>query len=330
MMKWFAISLMLYATLTEANSLTSFAEEQKRLVMKHLKSTHPDTLINGASKTPPVATINVDDGHDPLPEMGIAVAGKETMSKFVTDQFLQRPKYTGDSIDNTTKLAESLLNQNSGCHIVHAESSNKVFCPAELPCASGDCDKSIHESSSDLNEGLGKLGAISNAAQEVTITQAGEHQAKLFSGNAQFCKQYPLGSNDCCSGKGWGKWVLHCPRELQALQRAKEEHRVVFLGKKGSLLGTKYAYCVFPTKLSALIQIEGRWRQLHIPFGGYQQPNCRGLSSAELEHINFDKLPLESLGQEWSLKKTLPDNSAMIQRMTQQINALHASGARYE
>lgn len=179
---------------------------------------------------------------------------------------------------------------------------DKEVCPPEeIPCANGSCDRSNREESDDVGEGISRLGTVAGTANEVANNQVQSHSASIFKGHAQECEKYILNLRDCCTDDGLLEDFMHCPSEMQALQKAKSEHRAVYIGhyKPHMLSTTRYVYCVFPTKLSGIVQIQGRLNQLHIPFGEATNPNCRGITPEELEHINFKALDIHEIVKLW-------------------------------
>ena len=183
-----------------------------------------------------------------------------------------------------------------------------------IKCAAGECDNSQNDISSDINEGIGRLGVISATAEEVTV-----NQVQIFKGYYQECEKYMLGTRDCCTYSGSLSGVINCPRELQGLQQAKHENRAVYLGnyKPRRFSTTRYGYCIFPTKLAAIVQIEGRQNQLRVGFGSARHPDCRGITVAEVERINFGALNIEPLVNDLLNRKDLP-NSADIEFLNQE------------
>ncbi|WP_347252400.1 conjugal transfer protein TraN [Legionella sp.] len=197
------------------------------------------------------------------------------------------------------------LLENSDAILESAEFKGKIA------CANGECDHSQAEVSTDAQEGISRLGALAGSAVDVSSQQISSGIPAIFSGRAQECEKYPLNFRDCCTDSGWGDWIVHCPHELQVLQQAKAENRVVYLGnyKKHKLGSRHYRYCVFPTKLAALVQIQGRGRPLRLPFGTAKHPDCRGLTPDELERIDFGSLDLTAIQQELMARMILPNTN---------------------
>ncbi len=207
------------------------------------------------------------------------------------------------------------------------------ICMPSLPCTDGSCDTTNNEESHDLNEGVSRLGALAGVASDVSTNQINEGIAKIFAGSAMDCKSYPLGFRDCCTDSGWGDWVKHCPSDMQALQKAKDDNRVVYLGKyrKHKLDPDEHhAFCIFPSQIGAIIQKEGRLAQLHIPFGKAKSPDCRGITPQELERIHFDKLNLSPIEQELMSRIHVPDLDNASTLNESHIWRLHQEGQAHD
>ena len=118
----------------------------------------------------------------------------------------------------------------------------------------------------------------------------------------------------------------------QVLQLAKVEGRAIEVGHyRSDIFGTNlHVFCIFPTKLAGILQTQGRFAQLQIPFGNAQTPDCRGMTPNELERINFKALDLSPLVDEMTRKKKLPldaDIAALNEQHVAQFDNLGASHA---
>ncbi|MDF1684492.1 MAG: conjugal transfer protein TraN [Legionellaceae bacterium] len=204
--------------------------------------------------------------------------------------------------------------------------------PSDIPCADGSCDKTVAEESNDVGEGLTSLGTLAGTAEDAALNQAQSTEAKVFSGAAQQCKSLPLGLHDCCTGSGPLEWLVNCPNDLQELQRAKLEGRVVYLGSyKRHKAGHKHhMHCVFPTKLAGIVQIQGRLGQLNISFGNPKYPNCRGLTPEEIGRINFSALNLTSLTEGFTSRTKTPSDTSLDAGNTSHASKLYDQGVAHD
>lgn len=208
---------------------------------------------------------------------------------------------------------------------------DKEVCPESALCVDGSCDKSEIEESDDVNEGVSRLGVLGATSEEVYKTQADSRAKVLFKGEYQECESYILGARNCCTDNGFLE-LIHCPADMQVLQRAKFDHRVVMLGHyKHHLLGTtRYGHCVFPTRIAEIIQTQGRLQQLHISFGDAENPDCRGVTPEELERIDFKQLDLKEVVEELKNKKLLPESSDIDVLNKKHVNHLFEEKVAYD
>ena len=198
---------------------------------------------------------------------------------------------------------------------------DKEVCASPVGCADGSCDLTKDETSNDANEGFSRLGALAGVAEDAALHQTQTGESTIFKGDVLTCITHPLGSRNCCTDSGFLDGLMHCPPEMQQLQRAKVEKRFIPLGDYwDDLYGSKrYVYCVFPTKLARIIQFQGRQGQLHIPFGTPKHPDCRGLTPEQLEHMDFKQFDLSEFIADVTNKTTLPADNA-----SDAPNAIHA------
>lgn len=196
----------------------------------------------------------------------------------------------------------------------------QVPCEETAPmCADGSCDNSQEEKNTEAGTSISRLAALFGVAQDAAEKQLSSKEPNIFSGTAKECKKTPLRFRDCCTDSGWGDWIKHCPPDLQELQKAKADGRVFYIGeyKKHDLGNTHFSFCVFPSKLAAIIRIEGGLYQLQKGFGDAKHPNCQGLSPVEIEHLDFERLNLKPIEDDILARKRLPEADALGQRVRQ-------------
>ena len=204
----------------------------------------------------------------------------------------------------------------------------KTVCKEMLPCADDSCMPTEDSPGEDFAEGITKLGALNGSANEVSENQVHAGDPRIFTGSSKECTRLPIADRDCCTDSGLGSKIFQCPESLQALQRAKDDNRVFALGSyKHNPVGRRhYRYCVFPTKLAAIVQLQGRYQQLGLGFGTAHSPDCRGLTPEELERIDFSRLNLSELSEEFESQQSLPETSGMDTRASSQIEQMKDRG----
>lgn len=189
-----------------------------------------------------------------------------------------------------------------------------LICPGKPHCADGRCDKSEAEPSNDMQEGLAGLAALAGSASGIAET-ADSLKPNAFAGKPVTCKKTIAGVRDCCRDSGWGDWVVHCPASMQELMKARQENRAVYLGHTKDGLEKTHVYCVFPSRLAAIVQREGRGLQLGLSFGTAKAPDCRGISAEELAALHFDAMDFTPLTQAIQAQLTLPDAGKAGERL---------------
>ncbi|MDQ5883784.1 MAG: conjugal transfer mating pair stabilization protein TraN [Pseudomonadota bacterium] len=210
---------------------------------------------------------------------------------------------------------------------------DKKVCADVLPCLDGACDQSQSEESDDIQEGISRLGVVAGAGEEVSSQQKTLRLTDIFKGSSFSCSRLALGARDCCEGEGFLEGLLHCPQEFKELQRAKLEKRAILVGDYRETLNLKKVnvYCLFPSKLAGILQIQGRFGQLGIGFGDAQHPVCdKGLDASLLERIDFKRLDLSSIVDDFKAKakfKTLEDMQAQAES---RAASLHEKGGAHD
>ena len=182
----------------------------------------------------------------------------------------------------------------------------------------------------DMAEVLSKLSIFQDIQREMQAHPTVETMA-VFRGTSRSCTLPFYGFKNCCrGGKGWGVslGLSSCSAEEKDMATCQRQGRCVDLGSYcaerllGSCIRRKSAACCFPTKLSRIVQEQGR-AQLGLEWGSPEQPQCRGLTPEELAKIDFDKLDLSDIFTEVANRaKTIPSKkiqSTFSKRLTQRV-----------
>lgn len=212
----------------------------------------------------------------------------------------------------------------------------KTVCPGKIPCADGQCDTSKSEASDDMAEGLSRLGALAGVAGDVSANQVRSGTPAIFTGKNSTCRKVIANARNCCRGS---HQMTHCSQDEKRLAKAKEEGRAAYVGtycakKILTCVEKKESWCVFPTKLSSIVQIQGRLRQLGINFGWAggkeNEANCRGITPEELERINFAALDLSPIQQELMARMALPNNGSINNANQSHVERLKQQGRAHD
>ncbi len=172
-------------------------------------------------------------------------------------------------------------------------------------CFTGDCVNNDYEANGEMSEALSQLMVLNEAQKDI---RAEGENVKIFKGQNRRCRKAWNGARDCCgSGNRWAvswKMAPGCDVQEKELGDWRAKKRCVEVGtycaKKLPIIGCiekKTTFCCFGTKLSRLIQEQGR-AQLGIGWGDVEDPNCRGLTADELSRIDMSKMDLSELYQD--------------------------------
>lgn len=318
-MKARLLCLLLAQGTPHAHPSTDLVVAARAQAMQSMQTFNPQAVIPKFTSSPRESSLqpNLSDNDTLLQQEASSRLNQDDTARFVMAEEQRRVKIT----QNPTEISacDNLIQRIDGQTPV-------------VGCADGRCDLSATDVSDDINEAVSRFATLSGTAEEVAVNQAHSNQAAIFRGVYQECKQYLFGVRDCCTDSGSLGWLIHCPSQLQALQKAKLEQRAVYLGryKPHRFSAMRYGYCVFPTKLAGIVQIQGRFAQLGIGFGNVWQPICRGVTPEELERINFAALDLRAMVAELVGKKTLPQAASMDAFAVLQVNTMHHQGRAHD
>lgn len=158
----------------------------------------------------------------------------------------------------------------------------------------------------EMNDAIAKLQILKEAQEE--IRQAQGQIPSIFKGNSGRCTIAFGGFKDCCKKEGgWGVdlHLTDCDAEDRDLAAKRQKELCVEIGTFcaerlpppiKTCLRKKKTYCCFPSRLSRVLQEQGR-RQLGMGWGSAKSPDCRGFTIEELSRINFDQLDLREIFQ---------------------------------
>lgn len=323
MINWLIIGLIMVSSVHANDYLEgrNAALNAQANAIASLGQINPNDYVNQYTEHPAESTI---DPHS------IEAAGRVKATTDETAQQIIANEQTGEHV--SLDLNSDEMNQ-TGQAIERAEVE---IGSKQLPCHDGSCLPLSDEPGDDFGEGVTQLGVLGGLSEEVSSKKVRSKQTRIFSGiNAQ-CRTVikPIGS--CCHDKAH---LMRCSKTEKALAKAKKESRAFYVGtycaksKLGICLEHKESWCMFPTKLSSIIQIQGRYGQLKINFGKAHKKknkaNCRGIAPEELQRIDFQKLDLRSLTEEYKARGTPKDSGVMDSKTKQKVEQMEREGRHH-
>ncbi len=193
-----------------------------------------------------------------------------------------------------------------------------------------------YEKNRDFGEVLATISTLTDVKDEIkNHAEDLGLETRVFAGRAFKCKKNYLNNvfYDCCGKLDGGLIKMNfvdCNSEEKHLQKAREEGRVVWIEKQKnvSLEGwtETCSYCVFPTRLSRVVQEHARKKFAHLysrkkPWGTLKKPNCSGISLEQLTSLNFEEIDLSEVIGELKGKITQSELSKKLNRATQSISS---------
>ncbi len=154
------------------------------------------------------------------------------------------------------------------------------------------------ELNNDFGQALSALSLATSFAKE-SLTQDGQ-QGAFFVGQPGECEVLP---KQCCARKGVVKKLLGCSEEEETLA-SKVQNGICYLveeTQKGILHQKKRHYCCFNSKLARVAQVGARL-QLGFDFGKSEALNCRALTVAEIQRVDWGRIDFSEIALDFAQK----------------------------
>jgi conjugal transfer mating pair stabilization protein TraN len=196
----------------------------------------------------------------------------------------------------------------------------EYICGGDVYCINGECEPIVREASTEFKDalvGLHTLGQANAEFDEATLT--------LFSGTRETCHKKLFGLSNCCSGKGV---PLLTPflcnsseRQLDTKDDAGLCHKVgSYCSDKvlGICVTQKTAYCCFASKLTRILQEQGR-PQLGLAWASPKNEQCRGFTIDQFAMLDLSRMDFSEVYAEFVDAAKLPDEIETAQQIQQRI-----------
>jgi conjugal transfer mating pair stabilization protein TraN len=210
-------------------------------------------------------------------------------------------------------------------------SPNQFICDGDVYCIDGSCETIARGANDEFKDALVALNAMDQARREFdpdTLT--------LFKGTRNTCSSKVFGVLNCCKGKGFplipGIQLLvslGCSREEMLLHERDAKGLCAYVGTycSDSFLGVcltkKKAYCCFESKLSRILQEQGR-RQLNKPWDKPKTEQCRGFTLDEFARLDLSQMDFSEVYADFTEAARLPDELTAASDLQQKIEDYYA------
>lgn len=230
----------------------------------------------------------------------------------------------------------------------------QYICGNDVYCINGECEPIVREASTEFKDALVALHAIDQAGEEFD-----ENILTVFKGARETCHKPVFGLINCCAGKSSG--ILTAAAGLGALaggptaiaalatpflamfacsqseMRLDIKDRMGFCHKLGTYCSSSFlgicktkrtAYCCFESKLSRILQEQGRM-QLGKPWGAPKREQCQGFTIEEFARLDLSRMDFTEVYKEFMDAAKLPDEVETMRQIQDKINDyydLHGTG----
>jgi conjugal transfer mating pair stabilization protein TraN len=210
--------------------------------------------------------------------------------------------------------------------------TNQYICDGDVYCIDGSCETIEREANDEFKDAVVALNGMDQARREFdpnTLT--------LFKGQRGTCSSKVFGGLNCCKGKGFPLIpgisllvALGCNSQELLLHERDAQGLCAYVGSycSDSVLGVcltkKKAYCCFESKLSRILQEQGR-QQLNKPWGKPKTESCVGFTIDEFARLDLSQMDFSEVYAEFTAAARLPDEMQAAQDIQQKIEDYYAT-----
>ena len=247
-----------------------------------------------ASGMEDAARARLADPDDPGGTAGRAVIEGTTMrpaaSVTVADPAVARGKRIAADPQASAHRADGLASgSTAACGAELDDARDGGSCGGVRYCVGAGCETVRSQSNTGFVDATSRL----NMALELGGEEFDREDMRFFKGKRRRCHIHFGGLTNCCKNSGLLVGLANCSANEVSLAEERNAGNTHYLGKHcskrtffGICIRRSRAWCVFGSKLGRILQQQGR-RQLGVGWG-----NCRGLTVAEIERLDFASLDL--------------------------------------
>lgn len=211
----------------------------------------------------------------------------------------------------------------------------QYICDGDIYCIDGWCETIERKANDEFRDAVTALHAMDEARgafDPQTLT--------LFRGTRNTCSSKVFGALNCCKGKGFPLIPgisllvsLGCSREEVLLHERDAQGLCAYVGTYcsdkvlGVCLTKKKVYCCFESKLSRILQEQGR-RQLPKPWAKPKEETCQGFTLDEFARLDLSRMDFSEVYAEFTEAARLPQELETSVLIQQKIEDYYAREAR--
>ena len=248
----------------------------------------------GASRLKDAGRARLADPDDPGGAAGRAVVegttSRPAASVPATDPAVRRGQAISAAPQSPAHRADGLASGGvTACGSGLADAEDGGSCGSVRWCVGAGCESVRPGSNTGFVDATSRL----NMALELGGEEFDREDMRFFKGRRRACHIHFGGLANCCKNSGLLVGLANCSAGEQELAEERSAGNTHYLGKYcsrktffGICIRRSRAWCVFGSRLGRILQQQGR-SQLGVGWG-----NCRGLTVAEIERIDFARLDL--------------------------------------
>ena len=208
----------------------------------------------------------------------------------------------------------------------------QFICDGDVYCLNGACETIEREPNTEFKDAVVALNALDQARREFD-----PNTLSLFKGTRETCHSKVFGVLNCCKGKGFPLLpgsdllvALGCNREEVLLHQRDAQGLCAYVGSycSDSVLGVcvtrKKVYCCFQSKLSRILQEQGRL-QLPKPWARPKAEQCAGFTIDEFARLDLSRIDFSEVYAEFTAAAKLPDELEAAATLQQKIEAYYVT-----
>lgn len=204
------------------------------------------------------------------------------------------------------------------CPLPPAANGATQICDGDVFCLDGKCDTIDRTPNTEFKDAAVALNAMSQAGKEFDPANL-----TLFKGNRMTCSKVIFGITNCCVPRGF-PLLGSCNADDRALKVQVEKGLCATIGTYctskvlGICLAKKEAHCCFLSKISRILQEQGR-PQIGKPWGDPKTEKCLGFTIDEFSHLDLSRMDFSEVYAEFTDAAKLPDELATATTMQTKI-----------
>ena len=286
-----------------------------------------------ASGMEDAARARLADPDDPGGTAGRAVIEGTTMrpaaSVTVGDPAVARGKRIAADPQASAHRADGLASgSTAACGAELDDAGYGGSCGGVRYCVGAGCETVRSRSNTGFVEATSRL----NMAIELGGEKFDREDMRFFKGTRRACTIRLFGLANCCGNDGLLEGLAGCSASERELAGERHDGNTHYLGKRcakktffGFCIRREKVWCTFGSKLGRILQEQGR-KQLGRGWG-----DCRGLTVAEIESIDFARLDLSEFTEnmmdgDMEPDVSLPDSGDTGAAMRTRIRDFYSRG----